>query len=301
MTTDAAARATWSTWGLLVLMGAAWGLEFSMLKLTAEAGYPPIGTLMAALAMVATAYWTVLIWRRAWFRVNCEVLLFLLMIAGLGYVLPLIAVLWAAPHVDAGLMTLIASFTPIVTVATAVLFRTETVSWRRILAVMIGLASALLVLVPQAHLPEAGILGWLLLVFVVPLTYGVESVYVSVYWPQGLTPLQIGAGQSLVALLAVIPIHFLTEDPMVYDRGWNMGQIAIVIVAACLLVEVVLYFVIIRDTGGVLVSFGMYLSLFAGIAWGVIIFAERFDALTWLAVAVLVIGLSLTMPRRQQS
>ncbi|MDG2481627.1 MAG: hypothetical protein P8Q36_12275, partial [Alphaproteobacteria bacterium] len=71
--------------------------------------------------------------------------------------------------------------------------------------------------------------------------------------------------------------------------------------AACLLVEVVLYFVIIRDTGGVLVSFGMYLSLFAGIAWGVIIFAERFDALTWLAVAVLVIGLSLTMPRRQQS
>ncbi len=291
------ARATWTAFALLVPMGAAWGLEFSMLKLAARAGYPEAGALAAMLAIVAAAYWVAIAWRGAWFRPTRRIVVFLLAVATLGYVLPLLAALFAARHVDAGVMTLVASFTPIVAVATALAFRTERVSPRRVLAVVLGMASATIVLLPDAGPPQAGALAWLLVVFVVPLTYGVESVYVSVAWPDGLTPLQIGAGQALVALLAVVPIHLALEPPMAYDPDWNAGQIAIAVMAACLLVEVFLYFFIIRATGGVLVSFGLYVSLFAGIAWGAVLFGERLDAATWLAVGVLAAGLALAAPR----
>ena len=46
------------TLGLLVIMGAAWGLEFSMLKLAVEAGYPETGVLLVTLALVALVFLT---------------------------------------------------------------------------------------------------------------------------------------------------------------------------------------------------------------------------------------------------
>jgi len=283
---------------MLVAMGAAWGLEFSLLKLVTEAGYPGPGVLLVTLAVIAVAYLALLTLRRRLFRPTPRSLAFFVVIALLGYVLPLLAALWAAPRVPAGLMTLIASFTPVVSVVTALAFRTERVSARRLLAVALGTLAAAIVLLPEADLPGYGRLGWLLLVFVVPLTYGVESVYVSVAWPEGLDPLQVAAGQSVAAFLVLLPFWLLFGVPIPYDAAWPATQLAIPLVALCVLVEVLLYFAIIRASGGVLVNFNMYISLFAGFAWGWAIFGERHGAGVWLAVAVLAAGLALTVTGR---
>lgn len=293
--------ATFATLGLLILSGAAWGLEFSMLKLATEGGYPEIGTLLAAMVAIAVVFWAAVALRGAWFRFRRDAVVFFLVVALLGYVLPLLAALWASSHVPAGLMTLIVSFTPVVTVAVVLLLRTEPVSPRRIAAVGLGLLAALIVLVPESEGPTGGALVWLLLVFVVPLTYGIESVYVSVAWPDGLDPLQVCAGQSLLAVLTLIPIQLVYGEPMPFDSSWPMAQLAIPVVAACILVEVLLYFVIIRQTGGVIVNFQMYIALFAGFAWGYAIFGEQHGLHVWIAVAVLVVGLALTIPRRGES
>ncbi len=292
--------ATLATIGLLLCMGAAWGLEFSMLKLAAEAGFPGTGVLLITLAIVALVFAVIVTVQGAWFRPTREIIVFLFVIAMLGYVLPLLAALWAAPRVPAGIMTLIASFTPVVSVACALLLRSEHVSWRRITAVLLGMTAALLVLVPESQLPQWGNVVWLLVVFVVPLTYGIESVYVSVAWPKNLTPMQVAAGQSVVALLAMLAIHLLFGEPIPWDPDWPVGQLAILVVAACVLVEVLLYFLIISRTGGVLVNFSLYISLFAGIAWGWVIFGEQHDAHVWIAVVVLAVGLTFTLPPRKK-
>src|SRR5690606_23133853 len=160
-------------------------------------------------------------------------------------------------------------------------------------AVVLGLAAALLVLVPEARLPSGGNLLRLLVVFVVPLTYGVESVYGSATFPPGLDALQVGTGQALMTVLMVLPVYPQAGEPLVYDPAWPVGQTAILIVAVCVLIEVVLYFVIISRTGGVLVSFSMYISLFAGIAWGWAIFGEQLGITVWIAIAVLAVGLAM--------
>ncbi|MDA0220139.1 MAG: DMT family transporter [Proteobacteria bacterium] len=286
--------------GLLVVMGAAWGLEFSMLKLATQAGFPGTGVLLVALALIACVYLGLIVVRRRCFRLTRAMLLFFLVIALLGYVLPLLVALWAAPHVPAGLMTLIASFTPVVAVVTALAFRTERVSPRRMIAVALGTAAAVIVVLPELELPGFGILVWLLLVFVVPATYGIESVYVSVAWPGNLDPLQVAAGQSLVALAVLLPGYLLWGEPIRYDPAWPAGQWAILAVAGCVLVEVLLYFVIIQASGGVLVNLNMYISLFAGFAWGWAIFGECHGMEVWLAVALLAAGLAFTIPRRDR-
>jgi len=95
-----------------------------MLKLALEAGYSETGLLLMTLAIVALVFCGIIMAKRAWFRLTCRTIVFLLMLALLGYVLPLLAALWASPHVPAGLMTLIALFTPVVNIATALLCRT---------------------------------------------------------------------------------------------------------------------------------------------------------------------------------
>lgn len=278
---------------LLFVMGGAWGLQFAMLKLAAEAGRSEISVLFVALVPISLLFCALLALRRAFFRLTGEIAAFLVITGLLGYVIPLIAVLYVAPQVSAGVLTLVASFTPVVTVAIALLLRSEPVSRRRILAVGLGAVAAVLLLLPQIELPSFGALEWLLIAFLVPLAYGYESIYVATHWPKNLDSLQVVTGEAVTAALVLLPFHVTLGDSLAFDPSWPMDQIAIGVFVAAGVLEVMLYFYLIRQTGGVLVSFGTFISLFAGIAWGMILFSERHDAPVWGAVLVLVAALWL--------
>ena len=72
-----------------------------------------------------------------------------------------------------------------------------------------------------------------------------------------------------------------------------MAETSIVLWVVTGLIEVVLYFYIIQHTGGVLVSFSNFISLFAGIGWGMMIFSETHGPMVWLSVVVLIGSLAL--------
>ena len=193
----------------------------------------------------------------------------------------------------AGIITLFASLSPIATFAVAIGLRTEPVSRIRIGAMLLGCVSALLVLGPQAELPGYGALGWMLLVLIIPVCYGVESIYVAARWPKGLGVLELGLGEALVAAFLTLPLFVLFGDPGSFGIGVSVADLAILTFVLCGVFEVLMYFWLIRVTGGVLVSFGTFVSLFAGIAWGMVIFSERHGPSVWLAVLVLVGALAL--------
>ena len=280
---------------LLVVMGGAWGLQFSMIKLATLNGYAEISVLFIALALISVVYVILLTFRRALFRVTRERFVFLVIISLLGYVLPLLAAVYAAPHVDAGVMTLLVSLTPVVTVATALILRTETVTIGRGAAVLTGAVAVVIVLLPEFEIPGNQVAWWMLLMLVVPLTYGVESIYVSAYWPEGLDVLQVGTGETVIALLMVLPMYLIWGDAPTSGPGIGPGEIGIVIFAISGVLDILLYFHIIQKTGGVFVSFGMFVSLFAGIVWGIVIFSEQHSYSVWGAVVLLLISLSLVL------
>ena len=148
-------------------------------------------------------------------------------------------------------------------------------------------------LLPQTQLPDYGLLPWMLLALVIPFCYGIESVYIDVSWPDGLDVLQAGFGEALLAAVLVIPLLLLRNEPLLFEWQWNDGSLAILIFAACGVIEVLMYFWLIRHTGGVLVSFATFVSLIAGIGWGMLLFAESHGRWLWFAVATLVCALSL--------
>ena len=278
---------------VLLLMGTIWGLQFAMLKLAVESGRAELNILLMALVLISVVYAILVALRGRAIRFTWENLVFFVIIAILGYILPMGATLYAAPHLPAGIITLFASLSPIATFAVAIGLRTEPVSRIRIWAMLLGCVSALLVLGPQAELPGYGALGWMLLVLIVPLTYGVESIYVAARWPEGMGVLELGLGEAIVAAILTLPLFFLFGEPASFGIGFSVADLAIVVFVLCGIFEILMYFWLIRTTGGVLVTFGTFVSLCAGIAWGMVIFSERHGPLVWLAVAFLVGALAL--------
>ncbi len=277
----------------LLGMGAAWGLQISMLKLAVQSGHSEINILIIALVLISIVYGSLLCIRRQFFKLTQARFRFFLVIAVIGYLVPMAATLYAARQVSAGILALLVSLSPLFTFAAALVSGTEPVSRIRIWAMLFGIMATLLVLVPGLGpgKPVAG--AGLVLALLVPFCYGIESIYVDAKWPRGLSVLQVGTGEAVMAAILAMPLLVMFGDTASISLGWNQTTLAVTVFVLCGVLEVFLYFYLIRATGGVLVSFATFVSLFAGIGWGMLIFDETHTRFTW--IAVLAVSISLTL------
>ncbi|MGI9304971.1 MAG: hypothetical protein ACR2RB_20035 [Gammaproteobacteria bacterium] len=118
-----------------------------------------------------------------------------------------------------------------------------------------------------------------------------ESIYIAARWPRGLSALQVVAGEAIAATLMVIPVFLLFGQPASFDFTWSSAETGIALFVAAGLVETLLYFYLIEQTGGVFVSFGTFISLFAGIAWGIVLFSETHEPVVWAAATIACLAL----------
>ncbi len=278
---------------ILLVMGTFWGLQFAMLKLAVGERYSDLAILTLSLSLLSIIFLAALVARRELFAVTKDKVAFLLITSVRGYIAPLWAALYAAAHIPAGILTLLASLSPIATVGLALALRTEAVSGRRILAVLLGSVAVCLVLWPELELPGFGKMHWILIGLVMPLCYGAESIYIAKYWPKGLTPLQAVTGETVTATVLVLPIFLIVDGTLSLPPDMGKAEWAIALFVAAGVVESVLYFYLISKTGGVFVTFAGFVSLFAGIGWGVLLFAESHGAMVWFAVGLLCVSLFL--------
>lgn len=278
---------------MLLVMGATWGLQFVMLKLAIAGGYSEMAVLVMALFLISLGYGAELWRRKAFFAVTAERVRFFVLASSMGYLFPIGAILLVAPALPAGLIVLIASLAPLFTFGVSYLWKTEPISRIRVVAGVLGLAAVVIVLLPEAGMPEGGMSGWILLALVIPACYGVESVYISKKWPSGMGVLQVSFAESLTALLMVLPVFLLSGDFPGASEWIAKPGLAVLVFVLCSFVEVVLYFRLILMTGGVLVTFASFISLFAGIGWAILIFSETYSGSIWYAVAILSFSLLL--------
>lgn len=283
---------------VLLIMGTFWGLQFAMLKLAVGERYSDLAILTLSLSLLSVIFLSALVVRGELFAVSKDKVVFLLVTSVLGYIAPLWAALYAAAHIPAGILTLLASLSPIVTVAIALAMRTEVVSGRRILAVLLGSVAVCLVLWPELELPGFGKMHWILIGLVMPLCYGAESIYIAKFWPRGLTPLQAVTGETVTAAVLVLPIFLIVDGSLSIPTAMSKAEWAIALFVAAGVVESMLYFYLISKTGGVFVTFAGFVSLFAGIGWGVLLFAEIHGATVWIAVGLLCVSLFLACWQR---
>ncbi|HKJ53809.1 MAG TPA: DMT family transporter [Gammaproteobacteria bacterium] len=281
----------------LVLLGSSWGLYFSLLKIAALSGISYVGiitltTLGVGLGMIAIA---LLRGRKPAFGRRDQG--FYLVCALTGYLVPMIFELLVIAHMPASLLTLIVSMAPVATLLIAWLFRADRIDLPRVLGVALGAVSIFAILLPDAHSRELVAWRWLLLAGLVPVSYAIHHNFSSRYWPKGSDSYQVACGEAIYAsllLLSFSAFHWNWQDL----QAWNRGHAAILVMAAISLVDIYIYFELIRVKGPIYCSHANYFMVVSGVFWGMLLFAERPSPMMWSSALLLMLSLYLIGYRR---
>ena len=288
----AGTRNYWPTF-LLFVLGAIWGLHISITKTVSQSELSYTGVVALLTIIVATTMIGLGLVRRKLPAVNRTTLIYYVVCACLGYLVPVFTSINVAKHLPAGVLAIVISTTPIWTTLIAWLSKTEVVQRPHFWGVFLGFLAASVLLFPGATLGDRSSAWWTIPALAIPLSYAVHHTYVSRYWPEGSDSLQLGGGNQVAAALIALPIFLLSGNTMTLT-DWSVGAWAIPALIFCSLIGVLLYFEINRIAGAVFVSQANYVTVVAGIVFGWIIFGEHLTYGLALSFILLVGSLWLT-------
>ena len=192
--------------GVLILLGAGWGITNPLSKIAVSTGYGHFGLVFwqlaigtALMAGIALARGTALPWSAKSVQVY-------VIIALIGTVIPNSASYQAIAHLPSGVMSILLSLIPMIAFPIALGLRLERFSLRRFAGLLAGLAGVLLLVLPEASLPEAAMLAWIPMALVAPVLYAFEGNYVARWGIAGLDPIQVLFGASLIGTIIALPL-----------------------------------------------------------------------------------------------
>jgi drug/metabolite transporter (DMT)-like permease len=180
----------------LLVMGTSWGLTIPLTKLAVSEGYQEFGLIFWQQMICFGILGLVVCLRRQrlpFGRVHLKVYT---IIAIFGTVLPNTASHTAAVHLPAGVLSILISTVPMFAFPIALLFGIERFSWRRVAGLCLGLVAILLLVGPEASLPDRMAVMFIPIALIGPVFYAFEGNYVVKLG--GLDPVQALLGASLI-------------------------------------------------------------------------------------------------------
>jgi drug/metabolite transporter (DMT)-like permease len=285
---------------LLLILGIGWGLHFSLIKIAAESGLPFTGITFLTTLGILIGMCGVCALRRKWPTVRPAALRFYVICAILGYLVAFFIELEVSQHINAGELTLIVATTPVWTFLIVRILRSKPVSLRQIAGLLLGLGAVLALILPEVSLKTGSNSIWLLLAFLVPLTYASYHNVVETAWPDGMDSWQVACGETMAAALLLTPLFVLFGDGLGEFMNFASGSWTIPLMAFLAMFEIYLYFEIVLLSGALVVSQANYVTIISGLVWGALIFGEKIGALVVLCAGLTVASLFLTTEKEER-
>ena len=149
-------------WALLLFLGTVWGVTFSLAKIATEGGGHPLGitywqSLIGAAFLIALSLAT----RQKLPMKRGNVLVYVAC-GLLGSIIPGVLFFYAASRVSPGVLSITIATVPLMTFAAAALLGIEKFRVGRVLGVIFGALSIVLLVAPKESLPDPSAVPWVL-------------------------------------------------------------------------------------------------------------------------------------------
>ena len=276
------------------LVGAAivYGAIFSVNKMAAAAGTPPLaqgfwqslGGGLLLLIILALKGRKLALGRRH--------LLSYLVIGALAVGVPMSLLTYAAPHLPAGLQTIVLALSPPLTYFLGMLARIERFRVLGLLGLAFGFAGVLVIIVGlglEESAPDAW--RWFALSLIAPLLFACSNLAAALLRPPLSSSLSMAAGMLVGSSAMLIPIMAIAGQASVPTGA---GAIAALIAASINAVFFVLFFEIIRLAGPTFFAQFNYLAVLAGVGWSIAIFGEGLSIYFFVAMLLMFAGVFLS-------
>ncbi len=286
-------------WALVLCMGLAWGLTFSLAKIVAGAGAHPFGITFWQALLGAAVLLAFNAKRRRRISAKPEFIRLYLICGLLGMVIPGILFFYAASRVSAGVLSITIIVVPLLTFLLSAFAGLERFALGRVTGVVCGAVAVVLLVAPEASLPDPSVAPWVLVACAAAACYAVENMVIALRMPEGADPFMVACGMFLMASAILGPLVVATGSFVPLGWPWGPVEWSIVAMAAIGAVAYSLFIYLIDAAGPVFASQTAYVVTLSGVAWGIALFGEQHSAWIWLALIVMLAGLALVTPRKR--
>lgn len=282
---------------VLVACGLAWGSTQSLGKLAVSTGYQPFGLLFWQFLLGAALMGAIMALRRRRLVLTRRALLFGLVVALLGSLLPGITFWTSVERLPAGIMSLLISTVPFLAFLIALLLGQDRFSGLRVAGLLCGLLGVVLIAAPEASLPEPGQAAFLPLAMLGPLLYAMESNFVQRYGMAGMDPFQAMALVSLVGAGLTLPFALGSGQWIDPVTPWGTAEVAFVLGAVVNVLTYAAFIWLAARAGSTFASQTSYVVTGSGLLWAALLLGEAIPPTVGLALVLLLAGLFLVAPR----
>ena len=168
---------------------------------------------------------------------------------------------------------------------------------KRLFGLCLGLIGVLLIVGPEASLPERAAIIFVPVALIASLFYAMEGNIVARWGTRGLSPIEVLCGGSLVGALISLPFAVASGqfiDPL---PPWGWPDIALVLASLIHVTVYTLYVWMVGRAGPVFAVQVSYLVTGFGVLWAILILGESYSGWVWTAMGVMMIGMFLVQPR----
>lgn len=285
---------------VLFLMGAGWGLTVPLAKIAVSTGHQPMGLIFWQLVVVIAVLWPVCAARGRRLQLGRRYWPLYLMIALCGAVMPDVFFYLAATNLPGGIMAIVIASVPLFSLPIALALGNETFAWRRLLGLGFGLAGIVLLIGPDASLPERSMAAFVPIALMAPLLYATEGNLVARWGTLGLDSMQTILGASVLGLFLAGPLALLSGqwvDPL---ASFGVPELALIAGAAAHGLVYAINVWLVQQAGSVFAAQSSYLVTACGVLWSMWLLDERYAIWVWLALAIMLLGVALVKPRARK-
>lgn len=282
---------------LLMVLGAGWGLTMPLSKIAVSTGYLPFGIIFWQSLIIATMFIVISCLRRKGLPLRWVHMRLYLAVGLMGTILPNGLSNTAAVHLPAGLLAILLSTVPMMAFPVALLLGLDRFQMLRAGGLLLGLIGVLILIVPDASLPEGAAAIYIPVALGAALCYGTEGNLVALWRCEDLDPVQIMLGGSIVALTLSAGLALTLDqwiNPVTY---WGAAEYALV---ASSLTHGVVYGIfvwLVGRAGPVFAVQVAYPVTAFGVIWSMILLNESYGATIWIGFALICGGIFLVQPR----
>ncbi|MEO6298045.1 MAG: DMT family transporter [Paracoccaceae bacterium] len=289
--------ARWKLVAVLVLIGIGWGSTQPLGKIAASSGHGPFVLIFWQLVICTVVLGVITGVRRKGLVLTQRALGFYVAVAVMGTLVPNATFYISVARLPAGIMSILISTVPLIAFPLTLLLGQDRFDWKRLAGLLLGLSGVALIALPRASLPDPAMAAFLPLALIGPAFYAMEGTFVSRYGMAGMDPVQAMFGASLTGLLLCVPLVYFSGQWINPMPPWGEPEAALLLSSVLHGLLYAGYVGLAATAGAVFATQTSYIVTASGLCWAMLLLSERFSPWVWLAMAVMLLGLTLVRPK----
>ena len=287
----------WKFRAALLVLGVGWGSTQPLGKIAASSGHGPFALIFWQLVICVVVLGVITGVQRKGMVLTRRALGFYGVVALLGTLVPGATFYTSVARLPAGIMSILISTIPLIAFPLNLALGSDRFDWKRLGGLLLGLCGVALIALPRASLPDPAMVAFLPLALIGPACYALEGTFVARYGMAGMDPVQAMFGASLMGLILCVPVVVLTGQWVSPMPPWGKPEAALVLSSALHGLLYAGYVGLAAKAGAVFATQTSYFVTASGLLWAMLLLGERFSPWVWLAMAVMLLGLTLVRPR----